>query len=107
MRPTTWRATSIWSRAPASITLRMALPWGISEGAPQPGTTVLTLFLAGEIAGQNGLYRSTNGGASWIRVDDAANEYGYWNIVQGDPRVFARVCIGTEGRGIIEADSPY
>jgi len=81
--------------------------WGISEGAPQPGSTALTLFLAGEIAGQGGLYRSTNSGGSWIRIDDAANEYGYWNIVQGDPRVFARVYIGTGGRGIVEADSPY
>jgi hypothetical protein len=81
--------------------------WGISEGAPKTGTSVLTLFLAGTIGGQPGLYRSTDSGVSWIRVDDAAHEYGYWNIVQGDPRVFARAYIGTGGRGIIEADSPY
>ena len=81
--------------------------WGISEGAAAPGTAILTVFLAGEIGGQNGLYRSTDGGSTWIRVDDSAHEYGYWNVVQGDPRVFARVYIGTGGRGIIEADSPY
>jgi xyloglucan-specific exo-beta-1,4-glucanase len=80
--------------------------WGIGEGAPQPGSAVLTLYLAGEIGGQNGVYRSTNGGANWIRIDNPAQQYGYWNILIGDPRVFGRVYIGTGGRGIVYGDSP-
>jgi hypothetical protein len=80
--------------------------WGIGEGAPQPGSAVLTLYLAGEIGGQNGVYRSTDSGSTWIRIDNAAQQYGYWNILIGDPRVFGRVYIGTGGRGIVYGDSP-
>lgn len=81
--------------------------YGISEGAAQPGSTNLTLYLAGQVASQVGVFRSIDSGATWVRIDDATHEYGYWNILRGDPRVFGRVYFGTGGRGIIQADSPY
>ena len=70
------------------------------------GSTTPTLFFGGSISGQPGLYRSTDNGVTWIRIDDAQHEYGYYNIIQGDPRVFGRVFIGSGGRGILYGDSP-
>jgi xyloglucan-specific exo-beta-1,4-glucanase len=63
--------------------------WGLAVGA-QPG---------GEV------FRSTDGGATWIRIDDAAHEYGYVDTIQADSRVFGRVYLGTGVRGIVYGDS--
>ena len=81
--------------------------WAIGFGMAAPGSSTLTIFLAGEVGGVSGLFRSTNGGSSWVEIDDAAHQYGYYNIVVGDPRIFARVYLGTGGRGIVYGDSPY
>ena len=83
----------------------VASAFAITEGAPRPNSAQLTLYLGGQVGTQAGLFRSTDGGLSWIRIDDAAHEYGYLNVIQGDLRVFGRVYLGTGGRGIIYADS--
>ena len=53
-----------------------------------------------------GFYRSTDGGTTWIQINTSAQQYGDVTIVIGDPRVFGRVYLGTQGRGIIYGDSP-
>lgn len=82
--------------------------WGVAVGAAQAGSQTLTLYLGGEIAAQPGgeVFRSTDGGATWVQIDDAAHEYGYVNTIQADSRVFGRVYLGTGGRGIVYGDSP-
>ena len=80
--------------------------WGITAGVPAVGSNTLTLYLGGQIAGQQGLYRSTDNAATWIRIDDAANEYGYINTIQADEQVYGRIYLGTSGRGIVYGDSP-
>jgi hypothetical protein len=81
--------------------------WAVTQGAPPPGAALPTLYLGGTIGGNEGLYRSTDGGLSWIRFDGPANQYGTINVLAGDPRVFGRVYLGTGGRGILHADSAY
>jgi hypothetical protein len=80
--------------------------YSIVEGMPLPGSNILTLYLGGTVNSVPGIFRSTDNGSTWIRVDDAAHQYGYIEMLQGDPRVFGRVYLGTGGRGIIHADSP-
>jgi xyloglucan-specific exo-beta-1,4-glucanase len=76
-------------------------------GAPRSGSTTLTLYLGAQLTSQSGqLFRSTDNGASWVRIDDAAHEYGYTDTIQADPRIFGRVYLGTGGRGIVYGDSP-
>lgn len=71
-------------------------------GKPAPGSSQLTLFLDGQIAGQWGLYRSTDGGSTWIQINDAAHQWGGITAVCGDMRTFGTVYLGTGGgRGII------
>jgi len=43
---------------------------------------------------------------SWVRINDDQHQWGAVSPVIGDPRVFGRVYIGTNGRGIIRGDIP-
>src|SRR5581483_4480805 len=65
-------------------------------GKAAPGSSRLTLFLDGQIAGQWGLYRSTDSASSWIQINDAAHQWGGIGVVCGDMRTFGTVYLGTE-----------
>jgi photosystem II stability/assembly factor-like uncharacterized protein len=84
----------------ASITGVDALGFGKAA----PGKTALTLFVAGRRNGAQGIFRSTDEGASWQRIDDAEHRYGRIDHIIGDPRVFGRLYFGAAGRGIVYGD---
>jgi hypothetical protein len=50
------------------------------------------------------VFRSLDRGASWTRVNDDEHQWGTPAVVVGDPRVFGRVYVGTNGRGILYGD---
>jgi hypothetical protein len=60
-----------------------------------------TLFLAGQIEGEKGLYRSTDHGRHWTRFTDDGHGFGWITAVTGDPDVFGKVYLGTNGLGIV------
>lgn len=77
-----------------------------SIGKAAPGRSNPALFLWGQISSRSpvAIYRSDDGGSSWVRINDDTHQYGGSSIIQGDPRVYGRVYLGTFGRGIIYAD---
>ena len=75
--------------------------YGVGLGKAAPGSTYPTLFLSGKVDGAKGVFRSTDEGGHWTRVSDAEHQYGTVNAVEGDPRVFGRVYLGPNGRGIV------
>ena len=97
--------------------------YNLGFGAAATGSIYPTIYMVGQesadTACTNGndptvqftiastcIYRSVDGGATFVRINDFQNQYGYINTITGDARVFGRVYLGTAGRGIIEADSP-
>ena len=85
----------------------------IGFGMPAPNKKTPAIYINGTAAGTEGTFRSDDGGASWVRIDDADHQFGWKNAVIGDPRVYGRVYIATGGRGIIygepigSADMPH
>jgi hypothetical protein len=57
------------------------------------------------VSGVRGVFRSDDGGASWVRINDDGHQYGNaGSAISGDPRVYGRVYLGTNGRGNLDAD---
>jgi hypothetical protein len=73
----------------------------IGFGMAAPGRAYPALFIAGKVAGTHGIHRSDDGGASFVRVNDDAHQFGAIKRLTGDPRVFGRVYCATGGRGIV------
>jgi hypothetical protein len=76
----------------------------VGFGMPAPGQTYPAVYVAGSVNAIWGIYRSDDAGATWLRVDDPAHQFGYINCLTGDPRRYGRVYLGTGGRGIVYGD---
>ena len=62
------------------------------------------VYAVGTVGGVYGTFRSDDVGASWTRINDDAHQYGLLGAITGDPRIYGRVYVGTEGRGIVYGD---
>jgi photosystem II stability/assembly factor-like uncharacterized protein len=76
-----------------------ALGFGRAERDGYP-----TIFMSGKIEGSTGIFRSIDAGKSWVEIDDDQHQYGWIGVVAGDPRIFGRVYLGSNGRGIVSGD---
>lgn len=74
---------------------------GIGFGKAATGATYPTIFIWGTVNGTRGLFRSTDTGNTWLRVNDWAHQYGSNGaIVTGDMNTFGVVYMSTAGRGL-------
>ena len=75
-------------------------------GHAAPGRTYPALYLTGQTrGGAGGVFRSDDTGQTWVRINDDAHQYGYsGQEVTGDPRIYGRVYMGSNGRGILYGD---
>lgn len=83
------------------ITSAYAIGFGMGLSGAYPA-----IYVVGTGPTGYGFYRSTDGGTTWIQINTSAQQYGDVTIILGDPRIFGRVYLGTQGRGIIYGDSP-
>ena len=77
----------------------------IGFGKAAPGEGYAALYAVGKLESTAGVFRSDDEGKSWVRINDDGHQYGWLGqAVAGDPRVYGRVYVGTNGRGILYAD---
>jgi len=77
----------------------------VGFGKTMAGASYPTVFIWGEASsGKRGLYRSTDAGASWTRINDDTHQFGgpgNGQFVTGDMNTEGVVYMSTVGRGII------
>jgi len=83
-----------------SVSIASALGFGRAAS----GHREAALFLAGQVQGVSGLFRSDDDGENWVRISDDQHQFAFVKCITGDPRIFGRVYLATSGRGIIYGD---
>jgi photosystem II stability/assembly factor-like uncharacterized protein len=80
--------------------------FGFGKAAPRAKADgrAAALYLVGTVQAQRGFFRSTDGGASWVRINDDQHQWGLVLQITGDPKKFGRVYVGTHGRGTFYGD---
>lgn len=79
----------------------------VGFGKAAPGTSYQALYLIGTVKDVTGVFRSSDKGASWVRVNDDAHQWGGISgggVITGDPDTYGRVYVGTNGRGLQYGD---
>ena len=74
----------------------------VGFGKAAPGRAYPAVYTSAKVRGVRGIWRSDDGGRRWTRVNDDRHQWAWTGaVVIGDPRVYGRVYVGTNGRGII------
>jgi photosystem II stability/assembly factor-like uncharacterized protein len=76
----------------------------VGFGKAAPGQDYPAVYIWGTAGAARGLYRSSDGGAHWLRINDDAHQYGGpgdGQFVVGDMNRYGVVYMSTAGRGIV------
>ena len=76
----------------------------VGFGKAATGKTFPTVYAWGTVNKIEGIYRSIDAGATWVRINDDAHEFGgtaNGEFVIGDMNTFGTVYMSTAGRGVV------
>ena len=74
----------------------------VALGKAAPGAAYsAAVYVVGVVNGVWGLYRSDDAGASWLRVNDDASQFGGIGVIAADQAIHGRVYISGGGRGVL------
>jgi xyloglucan-specific exo-beta-1,4-glucanase len=87
-------------RTVGTVAVSIALGFGkAADGKKYPA-----MYLVGKVNDTAGFFRSDDGAATWVRINDDRHQFGFVGAITGDPRVYGRAYVGTGGRGIVYGD---
>ena len=75
--------------------------WLVSFGAPASAGSYPAIFLWGKVKGVEGLWRSDDQAASWVRINDDAHRFGALRAIAGDMTEPGVVYAAPHGRGVV------
>jgi xyloglucan-specific exo-beta-1,4-glucanase len=74
----------------------------VGIGKAMPGASYPTVFIWGTVSGVTGLFRSTDQGATWLKLNDDAHQFAGAPLLIGDMNVAGRVFMSAGGgRGFV------
>jgi len=77
----------------------------IGFGKAAPGRSFPALFISGTVGGVHAVFRSDDMGRRWTRITDPQHQFASTNqAISGDPRIFGRVYLATNGLGTVVGD---
>jgi xyloglucan-specific exo-beta-1,4-glucanase len=77
----------------------------VGIGKAISSTSYPAIYIWGTVNGVRGLFRSVDKGATWVKMNDDAHQFGGASIMLGDPNVFGRVYMSSaSARGIVYWD---
>ncbi len=94
MRSTDGGAT--WARVPG---VDKVLTFGF--GAPAPKSTIATIYLAGDVRGEYGIWRSTDNALTWTKIGDHPYVVDWVTTISGDMNTFGLVYVGFGGSSYV------
>lgn len=98
-----WRSTDSGATFTKISAVQEADVVGLGKAAPNK--SYMAIYVSAKIDNVRGVFRSDDEGATWVRINDDKHQYASINMaITGDPRVYGRVYLGTNGRGILYAD---
>ena len=85
--------------------------YNVGFGKPAPGSEFPAIYIngrlrQGKVESPYGFYRSDDEGKTWVRINDDAHQFGRINSITGDPRIFGRVYLASDNRGILFGQPP-
>ncbi|MFI1724902.1 1,4-beta-glucanase [Streptomyces sp. NPDC020489] len=70
-------------------------------GKAAKGADYPAIYMVGSTGTVTAVHRSDDEARSWVRINDDRHQWGWTGeVITGDPRVYGRVYLGTNGRGI-------
>jgi photosystem II stability/assembly factor-like uncharacterized protein len=70
-------------------------------GKAADGASYPAIYMVGSTESITAVHRSDDEAKTWVRINDDAHQWGWiGETITGDPRVYGRVYLGTNGRGI-------
>lgn len=70
-------------------------------GRAAQGAAYPAIYLVGSTDTITAVHRSDDEAKTWTRINDDAHQWGWTGeTITGDPRIFGRVYVATNGRGI-------
>ena len=74
----------------------------VALGKPKPGATYsAAVYVVGVVNGVWGMYRSDDGGVTWVRHNDDAHQYAGVGVMAADHNAYGRIYVGGTCRGVL------
>lgn len=98
-----WHSTDSGKTFQKLSNVEASLVLGFGKAAP--GKDYMSIYTHSQIDGVYGIFRSDDTGKSWIRCNDDNHQWGYaGSSITGDPNIFGRFYLATNGMGIVTGE---
>jgi hypothetical protein len=100
---------STWTKVGSFASVWGANPWpdlqgatAVTLGKAATGSTYsAAIYVVGTLNGVSGVYHSDDGGATWVRYNDDAHQYGGFRTIAADWNTYGRIYVSATGRGLV------